>query len=262
MRNRISYAILLSAAALMGGSKVARQKMYRCDGSANEEIVRAVSGPHGLVLDVAGGKLYWPNLSDGRIRRADLSGSNVEILASGLPFPLGIAIHSPDGPIPAANEWGLVVFALIPMIGAKLYFGRRETKAPGSTRRTDWPLGAGKSVGIAANRRRTRMNRAARPPASYPKGRPPKVRATFCATPQSTVTASIAWWKSSSSNRYAPEDSGCCNRVPILIQVFDRSTGSSALAVLRKWHEKQEIILCRCRRRNRHPAPSRCEPKR
>ena len=146
--------------------------MFRCDGSANEEIVRAVSGPHGRVLDVAGGKLYWSdlntgriqradldgverlvttgrsgavtlaldlpigkmyrtNLSDGRIRRADLSGSNVEILASGLPFPLGIAIHLPGGPIPAVSEWGLVVFALILMVGAKLYFGRRETKAPG-----------------------------------------------------------------------------------------------------------------------------------
>ena len=42
--------------------------------------------PRGLGLDVAAGKMYWADAGDGAIRRANLNGTVIENLITGLPF--------------------------------------------------------------------------------------------------------------------------------------------------------------------------------
>ena len=37
-------------------------------------------------------KMYWTNISTGKIQRADLNGSNIEDLVTGLRNPVGIAL--------------------------------------------------------------------------------------------------------------------------------------------------------------------------
>ena len=54
MQNRISFAILLSAAVLMCGSPAAGQKMYWCDGGANT-VNRANLDGSGSEVVVSGG---------------------------------------------------------------------------------------------------------------------------------------------------------------------------------------------------------------
>lgn len=71
------------------------------------------------------GKRYWTDLGDGRIRRADLRGSDVEILVSGLPFPLGMALHLPSDPVPAANEWALATMGQLVLTTATIVLRQR-----------------------------------------------------------------------------------------------------------------------------------------
>ena len=67
------------------------------NGSNRQTLVRGLAGPTSIALDVARGKMYWTdwdNFTD-RILRANLDGSNVEILiptGSGLLTPNGIAL--------------------------------------------------------------------------------------------------------------------------------------------------------------------------
>ncbi|NIW77560.1 MAG: hypothetical protein GWN08_20320, partial [Gemmatimonadetes bacterium] len=53
----------------------------------------------GMELDVAGGKMYWVDLGSGKIQRANLDGSNVEDLVTGLPGPLSMALDLSAGKI-------------------------------------------------------------------------------------------------------------------------------------------------------------------
>ena len=54
-------------------------------------LITDLESPRGLALDVSGGKVYWAETT-GRIRRANLDGSNVEDVATGLGPPISIAI--------------------------------------------------------------------------------------------------------------------------------------------------------------------------
>lgn len=64
--------------------------------------------PVGLALDPAGGNVYWAEYAAGRIRRADLDGSGVEVIAEDIPGPFGVAVDpeenylywTTDGPYP------------------------------------------------------------------------------------------------------------------------------------------------------------------
>jgi hypothetical protein len=44
-------------------------------------------------LDIAGGKMYWVNQADGKIQRANLVGTDVEDVVTGLDIPRGIALN-------------------------------------------------------------------------------------------------------------------------------------------------------------------------
>ena len=61
--------------------------------------------PHGIALDVAGGKMYWTDDSADRIQRANLDGSNIEnLITHGLNDPYGIALDVAGGKMYWADE--------------------------------------------------------------------------------------------------------------------------------------------------------------
>lgn len=79
------------------------QKVQRTGADDYRTVLDQLTSEHGLnmpgsiALDPIAGKMYWTDdgtegESDGRIRRADLDGSNVEDLVSGLADPVGIAL--------------------------------------------------------------------------------------------------------------------------------------------------------------------------
>ena len=55
-------------------------------------LTSSPTGPEGIALDVAGGKIYWTDFSTGKIQRANLDGSNIEDLITGLRYPQSIAL--------------------------------------------------------------------------------------------------------------------------------------------------------------------------
>ena len=79
------------------------------DGSSVETLLRRTKidfwgnrtgygDPYGIALDVAGGKMYWADEGANEILRANLDGSNIEILVSrGLDDPHGIALDVANG---------------------------------------------------------------------------------------------------------------------------------------------------------------------
>jgi hypothetical protein len=89
------------------------------DGSNVEDLVTAgLDTPENIALDVAGGKVYWTDWTNGKIQRANLGGSNVEDLvtaADGLDEPYDIALCIEEAaPVPIGgivvpvNKLGLV----------------------------------------------------------------------------------------------------------------------------------------------------------
>ena len=81
------------------------------DGSSVEDLVTRTQGlntPGDIALDVVGGKMYWTHRdwnptarehTNGKIQRANLDGSNVEDIVTGLGWPRGIGLS-----IPAAQQ--------------------------------------------------------------------------------------------------------------------------------------------------------------
>ena len=49
--------------------------------------------PADLAVDAAGGKLYWTDWLTGKVQRANLDGSRVEDLVTGLRFPDAVALE-------------------------------------------------------------------------------------------------------------------------------------------------------------------------
>ena len=81
------------------------------------DLTRFYGGnPIGVTVDSSAGKVYWTSLYPGEIRRANLDGSNMETLVSGLDTPWGIALVAlPDSASPTLNvPAGLTVDATSP----------------------------------------------------------------------------------------------------------------------------------------------------
>lgn len=76
------------------------------DGSGQETIASNLPGPLQIALDLPTGKVYWTDLGTptstgsvpgtGDIRRANLDGSDQEIVISGLTQPIGVALAVPE----------------------------------------------------------------------------------------------------------------------------------------------------------------------
>ena len=75
-------------------------KVWRADfDGSNSEIVLELAGAKGLALDSEAGKMYITNGISNKIQRANLDGSNIEDLVTGLDVLEGIALH--DQPVAA-----------------------------------------------------------------------------------------------------------------------------------------------------------------
>ena len=73
-----------------------------------------------MELDLSAGKVYWTDIDEHKIQRADVDGSNVEdVIASGLTTPIDLAIRATgqdgcDGvDVPATSPKGLVILFLL-----------------------------------------------------------------------------------------------------------------------------------------------------
>lgn len=65
------------------------------DGSKVETLFDASDGlqtPQHIAVDPAAGKIYWTDLHAGRVQRANLDGTGLETIRSGMGYPRGIAL--------------------------------------------------------------------------------------------------------------------------------------------------------------------------
>jgi len=58
-------------------------------------LVSGLNVPFGIALDLGAGKMYWTDAFTDKIQRANLDGSDVEDLVTGLVAPTGIALGAP-----------------------------------------------------------------------------------------------------------------------------------------------------------------------
>ncbi|MYA70455.1 T9SS type A sorting domain-containing protein, partial [Candidatus Poribacteria bacterium] len=73
-------------------------------------IVNLVS-PQGIAVDAAGGKVYWTEQTgdhSGRIRRANLNGTNVQLVRELKSAPQGLAVDPSNERLYLTNSWGKV----------------------------------------------------------------------------------------------------------------------------------------------------------
>ena len=85
--------------------------LHRLVGDEVETLVPNVKNATSLAVDIAGGKLYWTEKTSnrtGRIRRANLDGSNVKLVKNLTSVPHGIALDTTGGKIYLTNSWGKV----------------------------------------------------------------------------------------------------------------------------------------------------------
>lgn len=62
------------------------------EGTTSDLVSDGTITPWGIAVDQGAGKLYWSNVTEGTISRADLEGENIETILSGLDLPRGIAL--------------------------------------------------------------------------------------------------------------------------------------------------------------------------
>ena len=85
--------------------------LHRLVGAEVENLVPSVRNATDLVVDVGGGKLYWTERTSdrtGKIRRANLDGTNVQLVRELTSVPHGIALDAAGGKIYLTNAWGKI----------------------------------------------------------------------------------------------------------------------------------------------------------
>ena len=85
--------------------------LHRLVGAGVENLAPKVKNVTGLAVDVAGDKLYWTEKTGnrtGRIRRANLDGTNVQLVKDLTSVPLDIALDTVNRKIYLMNSWGKV----------------------------------------------------------------------------------------------------------------------------------------------------------
>ena len=74
-----------------GSGKIQR---FNFDGTGfDSNLITGLDAPRGIAVDAAGGKIYWT--ARGKIQRANLNGSNVQNVVTGLGAPADIALNVP-----------------------------------------------------------------------------------------------------------------------------------------------------------------------
>ena len=87
------------------------QQMNLDGTSFQSNLIVSLDSPSGIAVDAAGGKVYWleqTSDSSGRIQRADLDGSNVELVKELTSVPKGLALDTSNGKLYLTNSWGKV----------------------------------------------------------------------------------------------------------------------------------------------------------
>ena len=80
-------------------------------GSRVQRLVQSVQNAAGIAVDAAGGKIYWIEKIDdrsGRIRAANLDGTNVRLVSALTSAPIGIAVDVSNKRLYITNGWGKV----------------------------------------------------------------------------------------------------------------------------------------------------------
>ena len=75
------------------------------------DFIVNLESPRGIAIDAAGGKVYWTEQTgdrSGRIRSADLNGSNVRLVKELTSVPQGLALDTANGTLYLTNSWGKV----------------------------------------------------------------------------------------------------------------------------------------------------------
>ena len=113
----------LTSAPLYIAIDVARGKLYlvngwnkiqrmNLDGSAFQpNLITGLQAPKGMAVDAAGGKVYWIEQTGeraGRIRSANLDGSNIQLVKALTSIPGGIAIDAVNSKLYVTNAYGKV----------------------------------------------------------------------------------------------------------------------------------------------------------
>ena len=92
-----------------GWNKIQRISL---DGSAFQpNLITGVQAPKGFAMDAAGGKVYWIEQTGkraGKISRANLDGSNVQLVKALTSVPGGIAVDTTSGKLYITNAYGKV----------------------------------------------------------------------------------------------------------------------------------------------------------
>ena len=82
------------------------------DGSGfKPNLITDLKAPKYLALDIKRGKVYWTEKTSrrtGKIQRANLDGTSIELIKNLTSIPRGLAIDSVNGKIYLANSWGKV----------------------------------------------------------------------------------------------------------------------------------------------------------
>ncbi len=135
-------------------------KMYWTDISANEigrsnldgtdlevpgPIHDLASKPIGITLDADAGKVYW-TIATGGVQRANLDGSNVEMVLEGLDSTWDItlvgSIPTP-APVPAVSGWGTLILSLAMLAVSTVIIAQRR--------------GVHQGAGLPTQQRRSRL---------------------------------------------------------------------------------------------------------
>jgi len=99
------------------------------DGSGREvpaPITGLVDRPLGVAFNPVDQKVYW-TLDNGTVQRADSNGSNVETIVSDILGTWDIAVVpalAPQGQVPAASTWGIVIMGLTILVAGTLATSR------------------------------------------------------------------------------------------------------------------------------------------
>ena len=85
--------------------------LHRLVGTEVENLAPSVRNATGLAIDMTGGKFYWTERTSdrtGKIRRANLDGSNLQLVKELTSVPHGIALDTVNRKIYLTNSWGKV----------------------------------------------------------------------------------------------------------------------------------------------------------
>ena len=112
--NNVPYGIAVDASngKLYVTNSRGKVQRFNFDGKNFEwNFITNLASPGGIAVDAAGGKVYWTEQtgeSTGRIRRADLDGSNVQLVRELNNVPYDIAVYASIGKLYVTNSRGKV----------------------------------------------------------------------------------------------------------------------------------------------------------